>query len=92
MRRILNLIRSNNLSMAYMVVHDEAAQVIEVWQCNPENNRENVLCRGFDAAPMRVNIALVQRRAKTLATLLSKMTAREALRQAENIRLHGEVR
>lgn len=92
MRRILNFRRSHNFSVVYMVIQDDEKKTMEVWQCDANSNSNNLHCKTFDFEPTSDSRAHAQLRAKTLATAMSRLSVREALRQMDNIRVHGEVR
>ena len=91
MRRILNLVRSNNFQLAFFVVQDSDTNTMEVWLCNPSNNRENVHCHTFPFVATDNDRARAQRHAKSLAWALSRLSVPEALRQLDHLKEHGSL-
>lgn len=91
MRRILNLVRSNNFQLAFFVVQDSEKNTMEVWLCNPANNRENVHCHSFPFEPTAHDRNQAQTRARNLAWSLSRLSVPETLRQLDHLRTHGTL-
>lgn len=95
MRKVLNMRRGNNLTMVFMVVHDDVKHTVEVWQINPTVNWPNVHCKTIPyGEDIRIpcSLAQAQRSCVSLASSLSKLTLVEWTAQAPNLRTYGEVR
>lgn len=98
MRKIVQMFRSRNHTVVYMVVRDSRTNTIEVWKCSPDTT-EMEHCRTFEFTLAEAGWAIrstsetaATRRATNLANALSRMAPSEVIKQADNIRQFGEVR